>query len=161
MTTTLVGELTLQAALPFPGIAIALADLQLKLAAMLDFSVKIGLPALSITAQLQLAAQITASLQAALSIGITPPSISAQLTLVLDVIALLKLQLAFFDVLLATGVFVYVYEGPTNAFGGELGTALAAGFPGHGATDHANILVLGTVSAATWAAMSIVFKVSP
>lgn len=161
MTTTLVGELSLGACLPFPGLALAIADLQLKLQAMLAFSLKLGLPALSIAAQLELAAQITASLNAALEIGITPPSISAQLGIVLDVIALLKLQLGLFDVLLAAGVFVYAYDGPTNAFGGELTTALAAGFPGHGATDHANILVLGTVASATWSAMQVVFKTAP
>ena len=160
MTTTFVGEMTIQAALPFPALAAVLVDLQARLDAMIAFSFKLGLPALSITAQLQLAAQITASLNAALAIGITPPSISAQLDIVLAVIAQLRAELALFDVLATAGVFAYAVDSATNTVGAELTTALAAGFPGHGATDHANVLVLGTVDPAVWAAMSVVFKTS-
>jgi hypothetical protein len=158
MTLALVGEMTIQAALPFPALAGVLVDLQLRLSAMIDFSVKLGLPGLSIAAQLQLAAQITAALQASLAIGITPPSLNIQLGIVLSAIALLEAQIALFGVLLAAGVFVYVYDGPTNGLGAALTTELATGFPGHAAGTHANVIILGTVDAATWTAMQVVFN---
>ena len=167
MSTAYVGELSIEACLPLPvGLLLtAMADLQAKLTAMLAFSVKLGLPALSISAQLELAAQITASLNAALQIGLTPPSISAQLDIVLAVIVQLQVELDLylniFSLLANAGVFVYAIDAATNAVGGELSTALASGFPGHAAGDHANVLVLGTVSGATWAAMSQIFKVTP
>jgi len=160
MTTTYIGEETIGAMLPFPGLVAAQVELEAKLAAMVTLSAQLGLPALSIGAQLQIAAQITAGLQASLTIGITPPSISAQLGIVLAVIAQLRVQLALFDILATAGVFAYAIDAATNAVGGELSTALAAGFPGHGPTTHANVLVLGAVDPAVWTAMGVVFKTS-
>lgn len=166
MTVTYIGSLTVEACVPGmigPLIA-AQADVQAKLTAMLDFSLKLGLPALSISAQLELAAQITASLNAALEIGITPPSISAQLDLVLSVIVLLKLELQIFLDLFAllanAGVNVYTYTGQVNLLGAEMTTALASGFPGGSPTDPCGALILGSSVGATLAAMGTIFGVT-
>ena len=167
MTVAFVAEADIAACLPAPvGLLLAAqADLSAKLSAMIAFSVQLGLPALSFDAQLQLVAQIEAALRASIAFGITPPSLNVQLDAALAAIATLKLQLQLYIDLLAimahAGVFIYTYDGPTNAAGGEIATALASGFPGHGATDHANMLILGTVDAATWTAMTQVFKTAP
>lgn len=166
MTTVLVGELTLGAALPAPVglLAVAQADLQAKLDALVAFSVKLGLPGLSFAAQLQLLAQIEAALRASIAIGLTPPTAKAQLAAVLVAIATLRAQLALyinlFNLLDLGGLFVYATDANTNAIGAELTTALASGFPGHGPTVHANSLLLATVDSATWAGMQVVFKTS-
>lgn len=166
MTVTYIGSQSIEACIPgvIGPLLAAQADVQLKLTAMVDFSLKLGLPALSIAAQLELAAQITASLNAALALGITPPSINAQLSIVLDVIALLKIELQIFLDLFAllanAGVHVYTYTGQVNAFGGEMSTALAGGFPGGAPTDLAGILVLGSSVGATLSAMGTIFGVT-
>lgn len=166
MTVAFVAEVDIAACIPgaVGALLAAQADLQAKLTAMIAFSAQLGLPALSLAAQLNLAAQITASLNAALQIGITPPNISVQLTAALAAVATLtaqlKVYLDLFALLAHAGVFIYTFDGATNTFGAQMTTALAAGFPGHGPTEHANILVLGTVTAATWTAMQAVFKTS-
>lgn len=140
----------------------AMADVQVKLSAMIAFSLQLGLPALSISAQLALAATITASLEA--SIGITPPSISAQLEITLAVIAQLRLLLQIYIdlfALLTASVRVYAYDGTVAGMGATLTTALAAGFPGGtGSAQHCNALIIATELDASWAAMSAVFRVA-
>lgn len=163
MTVTLVGDASIGESIPLPvGLVLtATVDLQAKLAAMIDFSLKLGLPGLSIGAQLELCAQIIVALNACLEIGITPPSISAQLDIVLAVIFQLQLELQvyldFLD-LLDARIFIYTYDGAVNAMGGEFTTALAGGFPGGAPTDHANMLVFGTSVGATWTIMQQIFK---
>lgn len=162
MTVTHIGEITIAAVIPGPYAVMltAMADIQVKLQAMIDFSLQLGLPALEISVQLQLAADITASLNA--SIGLTPPSISAQLDITLAVIAQLRLLLqVYLDLfaLLALSVQVYVYDGTVGAFGGELSSALASGMPGGGgAAAHCNALVIATEISATWSKLDAVFK---
>lgn len=165
MTVTLVGDASIGESIPLPvGLVLtATVDLQAKLAAMIDFSLKLGLPGLSIGAQLELCAQIIVALNACLEIGITPPSISAQLDIVLAVIFQLQIELQvyldFLD-LLDARIFIYTYDGAVNAMGGEFTTELAGGFPGGAPTDHANMLVLGTSIGATWTIMQQIFKTS-
>lgn len=164
MTTTLIAETDIKATIPVPvGVLFsAMADLQVKLEAMIAFSAQLGLPALSFAAQLELIAQIQAALEASISLGIEPPTLNVQLDATLAAIATLKIQLqvyiSLFELMAHAGVFIYKFSGPTNTAGGEISAALAAGFPGHGATDNANILLLGTVDSATWAAMQGIFK---
>lgn len=165
MTVALVGDASIGEAIPLPvGLVLtASADLQLKLAAMIDFSLQLGLPGLSIGAQLDLCLQIIAALNACLEIGITPPSISAQLDIVLAVIFQIQIELQiyldFLD-LLDARVFIYTFDGAVNAMGGEFTTELAGGFPGGAPTDHSNMLVLGTSIGASWAIMQKIFKTS-
>jgi hypothetical protein len=167
MTTTFVGDMSIEAVIPGPLALVlaAQAELDAKLAAMIAFSLKLGLPALSITAQLDIAASITASLQAALEIGIVPPQIDAQLEIVLAVIAQLNVQLEIFITLLglmaAAGLYVYAVDSTASGVGGELTTTLAGGLPGgSGPGAHVNALVLVTELGATWTAMGEVFKTS-
>lgn len=166
MTVTYLGELQIQATIPgvMAPLFAAYADAQAKVAAMVTFVAQLGLPPIPIVAQLTIAEGIVASLNAALTLGISPPDLSAQLSIGLAALAQVEAYLAVFTTLFgliaAGGVFAYAYDGATNAFGAGMTTALATGFPGHGATDHANVLVLGTVDAATWAAMGGVFKTS-
>jgi hypothetical protein len=166
MSTTYVGELTLEVALPgvVAPLVAAMADAQAKVDAMAAFALQLGLPPIPIFAQLTIAEEIVASLTVALQLGIEPPNLSAQLSIALAALAQLEAYLAIFtnlfSLLAVGGIFVYAIDNATNAVGAELTTALAAGFPGHGATDHANVLVLGTVSGASWSAMQVIFKTS-
>jgi hypothetical protein len=171
------GGLTIGAALPGGasaaaagelGINGALPDIQARITALAAFSPSLG----NFTADLATAGQIIASINAALTGGITPPSLAAQLAAVaalvaelqaaaLDVNAQLQIVLGFRALLATAGMHGYVYQGATNALGGALTDELATGFPGGGATAPAKVIVLGTTSDATWAAMSQVFKVAP
>jgi hypothetical protein len=164
MTTTYVGELTIEAVIP--GVAAplvaAMADIQAKVDAMAAFTAQLGLPPVPLVAQLSIANSIVAALEVSIYLGLEAPSIDAQLSIALAALAQLEAELAIyttlFSLLASGGVFVYAVDAATNAVGGELSVALATGFPGHGATDHANVLVLGTVSGATWASMQLVFQ---
>ena len=162
MTTTYVGELTLGAALPLPVVTVAAAQAQVsaQLSAMISASLQLGLP--STLADLLALAN---SLEQMLALGLQPPTVGVQIAAFASVIAQLEAQLIpfslFASLMASGGVFVYAYDGATSGVGSDLTTALASGFPGHAAIDHANMLVLGTVASATWTAMSSVFKVSP
>ncbi len=165
MTVVLVGDASIGESIPLPVALVLVAKEQVavKLAEMVDFSLKLGLPGLSIGAQLDLCAKMIAALNVCLQLGITPPSISAQLDIVLAVILQLQLELQvyldFLD-LLDARIFIYTYDGAVNAMGGEFTTELAGGFPGGAPTDHANMLVLGTSVGATWTIMTQIFKTS-
>lgn len=166
MTLTLVGDLTIGALIPLPVSLVITAELevQAKLSAMIDFSLKLGLPGLSIAAQLDLCAELIVALNLCLEIGITPPTISAQLDIVLAVILQLQIELQiyidFLD-LLSARAFVYAYDGAVNQAGTELSSALVGGFPGGAPTDHANMLIFGTSIAADWAIIAQIFKTAP
>lgn len=164
MTTTYIGEETIGACIPVPvGLVLkAQADLQAQIPPL---EISVGLPTVSIAAQIE-GLQLTISqLQLCLELGITPPSISAQLGLLEAKLIALRAELAVFlqlsQFFAAAGVFAYAIDAATNAAGAELTAALASGFPGHAPTAHANLLVLGTVDAATWTAMAQVFKTTP
>ena len=166
MTTTYIGELTLGVAVPLPVALVSQAQftLQAQVDATLAASINVQLPT-TLLELLALAQSILAALESMLLHGLEPPSLSLQGAIFAQTLAQLSLQLApflAFATLMATGgVFGYVYDGPTNGAGGELTTELAGGFPGHGATDHCNLLVLGAKASATWTAMQAMFRTSP
>lgn len=166
MSLVYVGELTIGDLLP--GIAIpfiqAVGDLQARLDACIAAmaQITVGMPSLSL--QIQLALDIIANLQAAIAVGITPPTVSVQISVMVALIAQLEAELAIMlGIPFSTaGVHVYAYDGTVGAFGGEVTTALSAGVPGGaGPGQHCDAIVLATVIPTTWAALSLVFKVSP
>lgn len=123
-------------------------------------------------AQLSVAQQTVAGISAAIALGITPPTLDTQIAVIAAQIAALQATVDSINAqlsiltdlqgpLAAAGVFGYAYDGAVNAFGGELGSALAGGIGGGAPTDHANAVVYITTIPATWAAMGEVFKVSP
>lgn len=166
MTTTYIGELTLAAMVPLPVALVSQSQflLQAQLDATIVAAANIQIPT-TLANLIALAQSILDALAQMLALGLQPPSVSLQASIFAATIAQLGLQLApflAFATLMATGgVFAYVYDGPTNGFGAELSTALAGGFPGHGATDHCDVLVMGAVAGATWAAMQQLFRTTP
>ncbi len=166
MSTTYLGELTIGVMVPLPVVLVAQAQfsLQAQLDATIAMSASLQIPT-TLANLIALAQSILDALAQMLAFGLEPPSVSLQASIIAATIAQIGLQLApflAFATLMATGgVFGYVYDGPTNGAGAELTTALAGGFPGHGATDHCDILMMGAVAAGTWTAMQQVFKTSP
>lgn len=161
---TYVGELTIAAALPavVTALGIALADVSERYAA-LQLAIPLPVPP---DFNLGLATSILAGIQANISIGIVPPSIDLQISLFIALIAELAATLGIVvnlqNLLASAGVHVYVYDGRADTLGGDLTTALSAGFPGgSGGAQHTNAIVLATTVGATWSAMSAVFKVTP
>jgi len=150
--------------LPVSLVSQAQFMLQAQLDATIAMSANLQIPT-TLANLIALAQSILAALGQMLALGLQPPSVSMQASIIAATIAQLGLQLApflAFATLMATGgVFGYVYSGPTNGMGAEFTTALAGGFPGHGATDHCDVLVMGAVAAATWTAMQAVFKTTP
>lgn len=149
------------------GINLALPDILARLEALLAFSPQ----PISFSASLTLAQQIVASIQANIALGLPVPDLSAQIAIVAALIAALEaaveainanLQIVLgFQALLSAGaVTILAYDGPTNAMGGEITTALASGLPGGSAGAHANAIILATIDATTWASMQLVFKTS-
>lgn len=166
MTTTYIGEFSLGDSVPgvMPLVAFAQSQLTAQLNATIAMQANVQLPT-NLLQLIELAKQMLANLERMLALGLQPPTINAQLGIIVSTIAAINLQLApylaFGATMAVAGVFGYVYDGPTNGAGAELATALAAGFPGHGATDHCNLLVLGCVAGVTWTAMQAIFKTSP
>lgn len=160
---TYVGSLSLAAAVPVVAtvFAEAIADLEARITALGAAIPTFTPPAV----QLELAKSIVAAIEANIALGITPPSIDLQIGLFLAQIAELEASLQIVldikNLFAAAGVHVYVYDGDADAFGGELTTELAGGFPGGAPTDHTNAIVLATTSGATWSAMAQVFQVTP
>ncbi len=162
---TYLGSLSIGACIPtsVAVIATAYADLQARVDELLEFQPTIT--PLSFNLQLDLLAQMTLNIQAMISLGVTLPSVQLQidacialvLALEAELAIILNLQLA----LAQAGVFAYSYVGRTDAFGGELATVLAGGFPGGAGFDHTNALVLATTTPACWASMQLVFKTTP
>lgn len=140
--------------------AATFAELNAKLAGLLELQAKLTITPPSIAGSITIVANLLAGLQAAVTLGL--PGVDFQLAAVAAAMVsinaslsiLLSLQVTFG----AAGVFVYSYEGAVGAFGGELNAALAAGFPGAGGPlQGCNALVLGTVTPATWTAMAAFF----
>jgi len=178
VTITYIGSLSVGGVVPgasaainagMTGINSALANLLAQLAALQAFAPS----PISFAAQLSLAESMVSSLNLAIGLGMTPPDILAQITAILALVAALTAQIgaieANLDVMLdlqlplaAAGVHAYAYDGTAGALGGELGGALGGGVPGgSGGGQHANALALVATSPATWAALSLVFKVAP
>jgi hypothetical protein len=132
---------------------IALAQLQPKLAGLLNVSaaLTIGPPSLAVTIQGAIAAV------AALQASITGPTITLQAAAVLDLIASLQAQIALllqFSVLFGSaGVHAYVYDGRNSGFAQQVNAVLPNGFPGAAASSGANAIVLGCTSPTTFSAL--------
>lgn len=94
------------------------------------------IPVLDLDAQVNLALSVKADLEAMLLV------VNAQLTI----------QLAIASLLATGGVMAYAWDGPNDALGPALTTALG------GATTHSNAIILYTTSGATWTAMQSFFK---
>jgi hypothetical protein len=158
------GDATLTVMLPgvVAPIAAAEADLDAKIAAYADFRPVVALPML---AQLEIAESIVVGFQSCIALGIEPPSLSVQIDLVASALLAVRAELLLIQNLLAllsAGVHAYAYDGTAAGFGPEVTAALTAGLPGGaGPTEHVNALVLATNLAASWSAMSAVFKVTP
>lgn len=178
MTVTLIGSLSLGAAMPGAlgvavaaqaGINLALPDIEARLEALLSFAPQ----PVDFSVQLALAQSIVASIQASIAVGITPPSIDAQLAIVAALIAELEaaivsvhaqlsIVLLFAGLLGIGGVHLYRYSGQAQNLGTEFTTALATGFPdGSGPTAATEALLLGTTTAPVWAAIQQIFKTVP
>ena len=177
MTVAYLGSLTLADALPgaaaagaagVAGIGLALPDLSARLSALASFA---PIPS-NFAADIALAQSIVVSIEAAITAGISPPSLDAQVAIVAGLVADLEAALSsinaqlslvtdFLAILGTGGIFGYTYAGPANGLGGDFTTELASGFPGGGATDATNAILLATTTPATWTAMSAVFKVTP
>lgn len=150
------------------GINLALPDIQARLDALAAFSPQVEI---SFAANIAVAQSIAASLQAAITAGLSPPSLSAQIAIVAALVAALELAVGQINaqltvlidlsaLLSAAGVFLYSYSGRADGLGPALASELAGGFPGGSASDDTNALVLATTTAATWTAMSGLFKVT-
>lgn len=131
----------------------ALAELQPKLAGLLNVSaaLTIGPPSLGLT--------ITGAIQAvaALQASITGPTVTLQAAVVLDLIAALQAQIALllnFQALLGTaGIHAYVYDGTNSNFATVVNGALSSGFPGAPPANPANAVILATTSPVAWSAL--------
>ena len=178
MSLAFLGSLSLAVAVPGAaaaatagavGIGGALPDILARLASLASFT-----PApMSFAADLVLAQSVVAGVALAIATpGLTPPDISAQIAIIAGLIASLEAQIGavnvqlgivtgFLALLETAGVFAYAYAGRADGIGPALSTELAAGFPGGSGADAANVLILGTITPATWAAMSQLFKVTP
>jgi hypothetical protein len=97
------------------------------------------IPVLDLDAQVNLALSVKADLEAMLL------TVNAQLTI----------QLAIASLLATGGVVAYAWDGPNDALGPALTTALG------GATTQSYAVILYTTSGVTWTAMSSFFKVTP
>jgi hypothetical protein len=162
MSVEYLGEVTIGAMLPgvVAPLAAAMADLQGRINALLGFQTTVSL---DLRALIALSASVTASLTAAVTAA---PTIGLQIKVVADALLVLQLQLqiilALYGLLATSGLHAYVYDGTVADFGPEMTAALSAGLPGgSGGAQHCNALVLAATSAATWAAMGQVFKVTP
>jgi hypothetical protein len=171
MSITHLGSLSIGVAVPgcatavsagIAGITGALDNLLAQLTALNAF---VPVP-IDFTAQLALAQQMVVSVQNAISVGLPVPSLAAQLAIIAAKVAELTAQITgitgqltvLVDLqapLEAAGVDVYAYDGPVDAFGSELDSALGS------SSAHANALALVTTYPATWAAMTEIFKVTP
>lgn len=170
MTVTLVGELTVQGAVPllaafsagFAGATgFAIPELNAKLLGLNNVltAITVAPPALGATITAALAT--VASLQAAIggpTVTLQGPAIAAEIAaLTVQLNALLAAQSAL--VIPSAAMSVYAFDGSSLSIGAELQSAIDATLPGAG--GHANALILATTSPGAWAAMSTVFKVTP
>ena len=169
------------------GVSLVMDQLALRIAALqgklLELQAKID----SITAQLDLIAQVsipnplalTAGLQAALAgvaqIAVQFPTATVQIgaSLQADIAATLALAVSIqveLDLALALqaqltaalsggGIAAWSYSGPVNGLGSALRGELASGMPtGGGATQRVDALVLACSSPADWAKLGVVLK---
>lgn len=167
MTVTALGSLTVGAAVPGVGVAVTagvaginavLPDLESRLAMLL------ALPPTSpsFTAQIETATQIIASAQAAITLGLPLPDISSALAAALAalqaLVSMVQAQLsaivALQSPLTVAGVGAYVFDGPRDQLGYELGQAIGPG------NAHANALLLVTLDPVAWAALSAIVRVT-
>lgn len=144
------------------GIDAALPDLQDRIASLQAFA-----PApFNFAASQALALATLDSIKAGIAGGLPAPSLTAQIDIMGVEIAKLLTELAkaqaqvtiltsLHDTLAAAGISAFAFAGNGNALGGEIGAELAAW------TGSAKALVLVTASTATWNAMATVFKVTP
>lgn len=149
--------------LPFAVGASAALDAEAKLEACLNF--KLGITPPSISAKLELAAQITAGLQAALALGIEPPGLQAQLDLMADLVLQLQAQLELFLSLMNLGGLTaqfYAYNGAASAAGGALSAEWATGLPGGGGgSEVIDAAIIATNSGTVYDGLSQIVKMVP
>lgn len=174
MSITSLGSLSIGVAVPAAAQAnaalltvgnIAAPNVSAQIASLSGF---VAVPLPSLTDMLAMTQALVANIQAA--IAAIPPipilSLSAQVDLANSILATLNAYLSTVNTNLAlqatiagqlatAGVSGYVYAGPINAFGSELGTALG------GSGTSCNAIVLLTTSGTTWTAMQAAFKTTP
>lgn len=156
---TYLGSVTIGDCLPtFAGIyAGVLADLQAKLAGLLELQARLTLTPPTLALNLDMAIQMVANLTASIELGL--PGIDFQLTAVAALIASINVDLAVLlgiSIALGTaGVYAYSYDGDVASFPSA---CVAAGLPeGAQPSDHMNAIVLVATVPAVWAAMGQVF----
>jgi hypothetical protein len=140
--------------------ALLIADLQARVTGLLALQARLTVTPPTLALNITLVTQLLAQLQAALAIGL--PGVDFQLTAVAALLVSLEAQLALLLQLQALfgapGVYVYTWDGPANLLGPALGVELATQWrDGVPTALHANALVLGTVTPATWVAMRTFF----
>lgn len=149
--------------LPFAIGATAALDAEAKLAACANFKLDLTLP--SISAKLELAAQITAGLQAALTLGIEPPGLQLQLELMADLILKLQAELSLYLQLMNLGGLsaqFYAWHGAANAAGGALATEWASGLPGGGGgSEVIDAAIIATNAGPVYDGLSQIVKMVP
>jgi len=165
VTVEYLGSLTMGECVPMGVLAqvkltaslqLKLGELQAKLAALLALQVQLQVQLPSITAALD----IVASLQ------ISPPSLNLQISAVLALIAEIQVELASIQADLAfsaqlgllfgsPGIHFYLYEGPSESFGPEMGSQVQTQLAGQRlagvtmlASDAGGVAALRTLFAA-------------
>jgi hypothetical protein len=156
-----VGEISLADLCPLVLTATGplVTQLQAKLTGLLQLTARLKVTPPKVAASLQLAVQMVSALTAA--VVVTPPGIDFQAVGIAKVLAQVQDNLGILVLLagiLNTEAFVFVYDGPTTAFGPALTTALAPGWPdGTPPATEAHAIVIGGVSPLTIAALKKFF----
>ncbi len=162
MTVTAIGEIQLGVAIPGvqAALAVSLADLEAKIAALIQFK---PIP-VNLQLSINLCLDQLKGLQLALSLGLPVPSLDAQIAIILAQLAALRASLQILLDLKNTfevSAHLYRYDGAVNAFGTEMQAELSGGLPGGSGSDTAFALTFIATAPASIAALQAIFKTSP
>jgi hypothetical protein len=158
---TIMGEVTVGAALPVIGLPIAavIAELQAKLAGALALQIHLGLHPPSLAANLDACAKLIAALNAmiALHMPYLDIQIAAVAALILQLQGKLAVLLGLGQLLATAGVLAAVYEGDTRTFGPTVTSALGSGILGGTGIDEMYAVVLSARASVSITALKGVF----
>ena len=165
---TRLGEISLSAAVPLLAEfsaalsvsgAIALPDLEAKIAGLGNVLAAITIAPPDLTGTITAALATIASLQAAIG----GPTVTLQAAAIVALLVDLNASLATLTAGLALSIpsaviSAYVYSGPSGSIGVELQSEINGSLPGAG--GHCDALILATADSAAWAAAGLVFRVA-
>lgn len=138
----------------------AIAELQARLAGVVQATAAITATPPTAAANLEAAFGIVSALEASIAVGV--PSVDFQLAALAAARIEIEAALAALDVSLGVnvntpGVYLYRYSGQNQGIGPGFRSVLADGLPGAAPTQHAEAWLLAAVAPEAQATLSVVF----